>query len=140
MTVRGYVRSSPRFFRLIKIAMALAAAGILVLAALIPAPLQEQADMAKVPNPVKSAWFLLWIQELVGYSKYLIYAVMLAGLLMALLPWLPGTGKAADAAWLARRNAGIGIPVLLLFVAILVLTATAFFFRGENWSFVLPRF
>lgn len=45
----------------------------------IPAPLEESANIANVPNPVKAAWFFLWIQELASYSKYLVYAVILVG-------------------------------------------------------------
>ena len=44
------------------------AAVLLLLAALVPAPLETPADPAHAPNPAKSAWFLLWIQELVSYS------------------------------------------------------------------------
>ncbi|MHB9099540.1 MAG: selenite/tellurite reduction operon b-type cytochrome membrane protein ExtQ, partial [Syntrophales bacterium] len=61
---------------------------MLILAVFITAPLQAPADISRVPNPVKSAWFLLWIQELVSYSKYFAYLVaVIAGLFLA-LPWL----------------------------------------------------
>ncbi|OGU08005.1 MAG: cytochrome B6 [Geobacteraceae bacterium GWC2_58_44] len=136
--MRGYVRSSPYFFRPIKIAMALLVLALLVLAALIPAPLQEPADISRVPNPVRSAWFLLWIQELVSYSKYLIYAVLALTASCILLPWLSGSGSSAEATWLGRDRLPVSAASVLLFIAIGVLTVIAMFFRGENWAFVLP--
>jgi len=84
--MRGFVKSSPHFFRLIKLAMALFCAVVLLLAVFISAPLQDPAAIGRVPNPVKSAWFLLWIQELVSYSKYLVYPVAVLGGLFLALP------------------------------------------------------
>ena len=136
--MRDYVRSSPGFFRLIKVSMALLILLLLVLAAWIPAPLQEPANVARVPNPVKSAWFLLWIQELVSYSKYLIYPVLGLAAAFTLLPWLSGRRTPEHAAWLGRDHLPASILALTVFGAICALTVSAMFCRGENWSFVLP--
>lgn len=136
--MRGYVRSSPYFFRRIKIAVMLLISVLLFLAALIPAPLQEPANIARVPNPVKSAWFLLWIQELVSYSNYLIYAVLALAAACILLPWLPGQGPTKHATWLHRDRMPVSIFTLSALIAISALTVIAMFFRGENWAFVLP--
>lgn len=136
--MRGYVRSSPYFFRLIKIAMAVLILVLLVLAALIPAPLQEPANIAVVPNPVRSAWFLLWIQELVSYSKYLIYAVLALAVAGISLPWLAGQGGDEHATWLSRDRLPVTLLTLAAFFAIAALTVVAMFFRGENWAFALP--
>ena len=138
MISRGYVRSSPGFFRLIKIAMALLILALLVLAALCPAPLQEPADIARVPNPVKSAWFLLWIQELVSYSKYLIYAVLALAAGFIILPWLAGQGDREQAAWFSREQWPVSVVTLVAFLAVGALTLVGMYFRGENWAFVLP--
>jgi len=135
---RGYLKSSPYFFRIIKVSWALITVLLLALAALLPAPLQEPADLARVPNPVKSAWFLLWIQELVSYSKYLIYAVVALALGMLLLPWLPGQDKSEQASWLGKGHRLVGLAGLATFAAVLVLTVIARYFRGENWAFVQP--
>ena len=134
--MRGYLKSAPHFFRPIKISMALLIALLLVLAALIPAPLQEQANIARVPNPVKSAWFLLWIQELVSYSKYLVYGVLALAGVFLLLPWLPRQAPPEKAAWLRRESLPISLAALAVFFAIIALTAVALFFRGENWQFI----
>ena len=136
--MRGYVRTSPYFFTRIKIAMALLILALLIVAALVPAPLQEPGNIARVPNPVKSAWFLLWIQELVSYSKYLIYAVLALAAASLLLPWLAGRKKSEHAAWLARERLPVSIVTLSVSIALVALTLLGMFFRGENWAFVLP--
>ena len=53
------------------------ASGVGALALFVPAPLQGPADPSRVPNPVKSAWFLLWTQELVSWSKELVHPMVL---------------------------------------------------------------
>lgn len=134
----AYLKSSPHFFRLIKASMALMAAILLALAVLVPAPLQEQANLARVPNPVKSAWFLLWIQELVSYSKYLIYAVLALALLFLLLPWLSRGEPSEKASWFAKERLPVAFASLAAFLFIVALTVVAVFFRGPNWQFVSP--
>ena len=135
---RGFVKSAPLFFGLIRRSMLLLTALLLVAAALVPAPLQEAANPALTPNPVKSAWFLLWIQELVSYSRLAIYPVMALGCLFLLLPWLPGSVHLPQARWFAREQRGINLLTVATFGAIVVLTMVALFFRGKNWSFSLP--
>jgi lysylphosphatidylglycerol synthetase-like protein (DUF2156 family) len=137
MTMRGYLKSSPHFFRRIKIALVLFGVILLVSAALIPAPLQEPGTMARVPNPVKSAWFLLWIQELVSHSKYLIYLVLALAVGFFLLPWLPGAPSAERAAWWQKERLAVNLLSLLAVILMIALTVLAMFFRGENWRLSL---
>ena len=110
----------------------------LLLALLVPAPLQEPGDLSHAPNPAKAAWFLLWSQELVGHSKHMIYAVLLAGVCFLLLPYLPGSPAATKAEWLPKDQTWVNILTLLVFGLILALTVIAMFLRGENWVFVSP--
>ncbi|MDY6849622.1 MAG: selenite/tellurite reduction operon b-type cytochrome membrane protein ExtQ [Thermodesulfobacteriota bacterium] len=133
-----YVKSSPHFFRLIKRAFIAVCIILLVLAAVVPAPLQEAADFGRVPNPSKSAWFLLWAQELVSYSNSFVYLIVAMGLFFALLPWLPRTRPAVRARWFPPEQRVVNLLTLASFVLIITLTIIGFFFRGENWSFVLP--
>lgn len=135
---RGYVKSSPHFFRPVKIAFTLTLLLLLALAFLVPAPLQEQANLARVPNPVKSAWFLLWIQELVSYSKYLIYLVVALAVCFFALPWLAPGAPPEGASWLAEKRRPLDLATLAVFAAVLALTAVAMYFRGANWQFVAP--
>jgi hypothetical protein len=132
----GFVKSSPLFFRLIIRSMYACAVSLLLLAALIPAPLQEQANPAVTPNPAKSAWFLLWIQELVSWSRLMIYPVILLAGLFLLLPWLPVGTRLHRASWFPCEQKTVSIITLVLTVVIVALTVVALFFRGINWSLV----
>jgi len=132
-----YVKSSPHFFRPVGRSMLLGIAVLLVLAALVPAPLETPADAAHAPNPAKSAWFLLWIQELVSHSTLAIYvAVALAAFLMA-LPWLP-LPKLENARWLPREHRALAVVVLAAAALVLVLTVVGLTLRGPDWRLVLP--
>ena len=132
-----YVKSSPHFFRPVGRAMLLALAVLLVLAALVPAPLETPADPAHAPNPAKSAWFLLWIQELVSYSTLAIYvAVALAAMLVG-LPWLP-VPRLEQARWLPREHRALALAVLAAAGLVVVLTVVGLYLRGPDWRLVLP--
>jgi hypothetical protein len=136
--MKGFVKSSPYFFRIIKRAMALFYGAVLIFAAFITAPLQAPADISLVPNPVKSAWFLLWIQELVSYSRYAIYPVVLLAVLFLALPWLPPSHTTHKARWFSRELLSVNVMTLITFNVIVVLTIIAMFFRGGNWEFIVP--
>lgn len=135
----GYVKSSPHFFRLIGRAMLLCVLVLLALAALLPAPLEQAANPAQTPNPAKSAWFLLWTQELVSHSNGLAWLILALALLFLLLPWLPGSGHVYPARWFPRSQRGVNLLTVLTFLVIVALTVVALFFRGANWSLV-PSF
>jgi len=134
--MNDYVKSSPYFFRIIKIAFALLVVVLLVLAFFIDAPLQGPADIGRVPNPSKSAWFLMWTQELVSYSSLLVYLILGVGMVFLLLPWLPLSKPAERAHWFGGDQRGVNVIVVLTFVGIVLLTIVAMYFRGENWTFV----
>jgi hypothetical protein len=135
--VSRYVKSSPHFFRPVGRSMLLGLALLAVLAALVPAPLEPPADPAHAPNPAKSAWFLLWIQELVSYSTLAIYvAVGLAAFLVA-LPWLP-LPKLEHARWLPREHRAVWVLVLASALLVLALTVVGLSFRGPDWRLVSP--
>ena len=130
----GFVKSSPHFFRLINRSMWLLIVALLVLAAYIPAPLQIAADPAVTPNPAKSAWFLLWTQELVSYSRWMMYPMIAVGLVFLFLPWLPGQVRSHHARWFPPGQQAVSLLALIAFIAILALTVVAMVFRGPNWS------
>jgi hypothetical protein len=129
-----FVKSSTHFLPSIKRAMLLFAALLAGLALLFPAPLQVAADRALTPNPAKSAWFLLWIQELVSWSNQMIWTVLLLAALLFLLPWLPGQVRAHQAGWFPAGSRRIWLPALAVSAALLLLTVIAMFLRGANWA------
>ena len=109
---------------------------LLLLAVIVPAPLQDPGNFEKSPNPVKAAWFFLWIQELASYSTKMIYIIMLLGICFFLLPYLPGISESEQARWLPKDQQWVNIVTVVIFLCILALTFAAMFFRGENWAFV----
>jgi hypothetical protein len=117
--------------------MLLGMAVLLVLAALVPAPLETPADPAHAPNPAKSAWFLLWIQELVSYSTLAIYVVVALAAFLVALPWLP-VPKLEHARWLPREHRWIGLAVIVGALFVLALTVMGLVLRGPDWRLVLP--
>lgn len=131
-----YVKSSPYFFRIVKLSFAAMIVTLLVLAFFIPAPLQGPADISHVPNPSKSAWFLMWTQELVSYTNLMVYLILGLGLVFIFLPWLPISRIAEQARWFGKDQKVVNVLVLVSFSGILILTVIAMYFRGENWSFV----
>ena len=132
-----YVRSSPHFFRPVARAMLLGIGVLLLVSALVPAPLEPPADPAHAPNPAKSAWFLLWIQELVSYSTLAIYVAIALAVFLVALPWLP-VPKLEHARWLPREQRALALAVLAAALLVLVLTVVGLYFRGPDWRLVLP--
>jgi len=133
----GFVKSSPGFFTLINRSLFALTALLLVLTVLIPAPLEELANPAVTPNPAKSAWFLLWIQELVSWSRYMIYPFMLLVCLFLFLPWLPISTHIHRASWFPREQKAVSALTVIVVAAIILLTLVAMFFRGADWSLLL---
>lgn len=132
-----YVKSSPHFFRPVGRSMLLAVAVMLLLAALVPAPLETPADPAHAPNPAKSAWFLLWIQELVSYSTLAIYVALGLAAFLVALPWLP-VPKLEHARWLPREHWPLAVAVLAAAGLVLALTIVGLYLRGPDWRLALP--
>jgi len=63
---------------------------VMLLALVVPAPLEEAANPEVTPNPAKAPWYFLGLQELVSYSALIggvvLPAIVLLGL--ALIPYL----------------------------------------------------
>jgi len=116
--------------------MVLLVGALLLLAVIVPAPLQDPGNLEKSLNPVKAAWFFLWIQELASYSTKMIYIIILLGICFFLLPYLPGISESEQARWLPKDQQWVNIVTVFIFLCILALTVVAMFFRGENWAFV----
>lgn len=132
-----YVPSAPRLFRLVERSFLAGLALLLVLAWLVPAPLEPPADPAHPPNPAKSAWFLLWIQELVSWGTPAIYLALAFAAFFAALPWLPA--RAVErASWFPREQRALGAAVVAIALVVLALTLVGLFLRGPDWSLVSP--
>jgi hypothetical protein len=135
--MNGYVKSSPHFLRPLTRAMVGWIVVLMLLAALVPAPLEIAADPGHPPNPAKSAWFLLWVQELVSHSTLAIYAALALSALLVALPWVRHT-QGERAAWFQREQWPVIAGVLLAGGLVIGLTAVGLFCRGANWRLVVP--
>lgn len=131
------VPASPYFFRPVKRAFIGALVALVVGAILVPAPLEIAADPASPPNPAKSAWFLLWIQELVSWHTLAIWVAIVFALLLVALPWL-GAVPVEHAKWFRREHAVFWTAALLAALVVLLLTIVGVYFRGADWCIVSP--
>lgn len=50
---------------------------VVALSLVFGAPLTLEADQTAPPNPAKSAWFLLWLQEIVSWETWYINFILL---------------------------------------------------------------
>ncbi len=135
--MRRFVPCSPHLFRPLGRSLLLASTALLVLAAVFPAPLEIAADPAAPPNPAKSAWFLLGVQELVSWGTPVIYLVMLVALLLVALPWL-SRRPVEVARWFPPAHRALDTAVVVGFVGWIVLTAIGLWFRGPGWRLAWP--
>ncbi|PKN56861.1 MAG: cytochrome B6 [Deltaproteobacteria bacterium HGW-Deltaproteobacteria-14] len=126
-------------YRPVLAAFLVATAALLIAAAFVPAPLTARADLGDVPNPVKAAWFLVWIQEVVSYAVEAIYLVGFAALAVLLLPYLDRAPHAPAARWFSPERRPLHVIGLTLVLAVLAWTVIGLFFRGPDWQLV-PSF
>ncbi len=131
------VPADPHFFRPLLRALGLGLIVLCVLAVAVPAPLEPPADPARPPNPAKSAWFLLWIQEVVSWHTGAIALPVLLAVLLVGLPWLPAPAL-EHATWFPREHRAVDALVLAAVLVVLALSAVGLFFRGPHWAFVWP--
>jgi quinol-cytochrome oxidoreductase complex cytochrome b subunit len=109
---------------------------VCILAYIFKSPLDIAADPASPPNPAKSAWFLLWIQEVVSWRAVYFNVVMLLIAGVYFLPDIRCCAESERSVWFDKKYARVWGAVLVLTAAVVILTVIAMFFRGENWQFV----
>lgn len=101
------------------------------------APLEEIANPDRTPNPAKSPWYFLGLQELLHYWRPAISGVFLPGLMVVALAVIPYFQINLDrrSLWESRRGRTLG----LLWAAIAV--ATALFWKSGAhpvWGIMIP--
>jgi len=118
---------------------AIVVACLLTAAFLFNAPLEEVANPNHPPNPAKAPWYFLGLQELVSYSAF-IGGVLIPGLIVVVLMLVPfiDRKKVGIGVWFAKERwlaNGLFLSFLLIMGALIILGT---YFRGANWSFVVP--
>jgi hypothetical protein len=137
MNNNDYIKSSPYFFRMIGITAVLTVIFISVLSVIFHAPLQEAAEPFNVPNPSKSAWYLLWMQEITSYHVYFIYFILFMFVFFTALPFMAKPGGEAKASWFDGRFRLLMIITFVAFAGIIILTLIGYFLRGPYWQIML---
>ena len=115
------------------LAALLAAAGLLLLAAVFPAPLAPPIGASVTAEGLDSnaPWFFLWVQQLLKTGDPFVMGILIPGgalALLALFPYLlPNARPDELGRWLPPGNRLAQILFLALSVAILLLTLAALF-------------
>ncbi len=133
------VFSWPNLFMAELFVFVLTVAGVLLVALLFGAPLEEPVNIMHPPNPAKAPWYFLGLQELVSYSAFWggIGVPGLEVLILLLVPYIDrsprGVGK-----WFAKERILANSLFMLFAVLNVIFIIIGTFFRGPNWSFVSP--
>jgi quinol-cytochrome oxidoreductase complex cytochrome b subunit len=111
----------------------------LIAAVFIDAPLEEMANPNQPPNPAKAPWYFLGLQEMVSYSA-LIGGVVIPGVIVGVLILIPYVDrkKVGIGVWFAKERSTANGLFLTFLIIMLILIVMGTYFRGPNWSFVLP--
>ncbi len=133
------VFSWPHLFTAELFCFALTVLAVLLAALAVQAPLEAPADPTHPPNPSKAPWYFLGLQEMVSYSAFW-GGVAVPGLLVLALLCLPylDRGTRGTGVWFSRHRILATAVFTLLALANLVLVVIGTFFRGPNWSLVVP--
>ncbi len=112
---------------------------VLLVALMFAAPLEAPADPTHPPNPSKAPWYFLGLQEMVSYSAFWggvgIPTLFVLGLLA--VPYLD-RGRLGTGVWFSRHRLLANTLFALFLIVNLVLIVIGTFFRGPNWSLVVP--
>jgi hypothetical protein len=115
----------------------LAILGLLTLMSIfIDAPLLEFANFNEQPNPSKAPWYFLGLQELLAYFDPMVAGVLIPGLGLAGLAFIPYVDRNPSVLPSDRKLAIMIFTIFL--VASSVLTIFGSFFRGPGFNFVFP--
>ena len=115
------------------------AAVMLGAAFLFNAPLEEFANPNHPPNPAKAPWYFLGLQELVSYSA-VIGGVVVPGVIVLVLALVPFIDRkhVGIGVWFSKDRALANGLFLTFLIVMLILIIIGMYFRGPNWSFVVP--
>ncbi len=102
----------------------------------VNAPLLQQANINKTPNPSKAPWYFLGLQELLTMLHPMVAGVTIPGVGMIVLILAPFIDKNPSNKPEDRKFATSLMTVHLMFWAVLVIIGS--FFRGPGFNFTLP--
>ena len=109
---------------------------LLVFSAFVNAPLLQQANPNRTPNPSKAPWYFLGLQELLTMFHPMVAGVTIPGLGLIGLILAPFTDRNPSHKPEDRKFAISIFTIFLMFWAVLVIIGS--FFRGPGFNFVFP--
>ena len=109
---------------------------VFIFSVFVNAPLLEQADINKTPNPSKAPWYFLGLQELLAFFHPMVGGVLLPGIGLGGLMFSPYIDKNPSVKPEDRKFAISLFTIFLMSCA--VLTIIGSFFRGPGQLFVYP--
>jgi len=109
------------------LAMVIAGVVLLLISALIPAPIDQPIQSAGADlTDSRAPWFFLWVQQLLKFGNPFLWGVLvplLVVLVLGLVPYLLPAAKAEELGrWFPRGNRLAQALIVLIILAILVLT------------------
>jgi quinol-cytochrome oxidoreductase complex cytochrome b subunit len=112
------------------LAMVVAGIALLLIAVLIPAPIDQPLQETSLDtSDSRAPWFFLWVQQLLKYGDPFIWGVsvpLLVVILLGLIPYALPKAKAEELGrWFPRGNKVAQVLAVLVILAITVLTALA---------------
>jgi quinol-cytochrome oxidoreductase complex cytochrome b subunit len=108
---------------------------LMICALVWDAPLQEQANPAVTPNPAKSPWYFLGVQEMVSYDA-LWGGIVAPGLMVTAALALPYLDRTASRRYGDRKIAIFVFTFVLLVNLVLILVGL--YCRGPGWEWRWP--
>jgi len=109
---------------------------LIAISIFIEAPLLEFANFNEQPNPSKAPWYFLGLQELLAYFDPMVAGVLLPGLGLVALMFIPFVDKTPS---IRPSDRKLAITIFTFFiVAAAILTIFGSFFRGPGFNFVFP--
>ena len=142
------MESFPHYAILLTISTLAATLILLIISALLDAPLEDLANPLVTPNPGKAPWYFTGIQELIHYTnKPVIPAIIIPVLIiiwLVLIPYVDRKPKTRFTSLFNRIFIGgekrriLVILFTIFIIGALISTLIGSLFRGENWGFVLP--
>ena len=102
----------------------------------VNAPLLQEANINKTPNPSKAPWYFLGLQELLTMFHPMVAGVTIPGVGLVALILAPYIDKNPSNKPEDRKFATSLMTVHLMFWAVLVIIGS--FFRGPGFNFTLP--
>ena len=102
----------------------------------VNAPLLEQANINKTPNPSKAPWYFLGLQELLTMFHPMVAGVTIPGIGIFGLMLAPYSDRNPSQKPEDRKFAIAMMTMFLMFWAVLVIIGV--FFRGRGFNFTFP--